>query len=243
MSGQLTAKERFIPGKEFKEGRRYRVAVSQNGITKNYVMVAKQTGVLPYFVPSFFESLTPVDWYGFADDVDNIMLMPGDRLINAVTGERHINDTGEANYREGINFTNATDIDTIAGIVIVETGKINNINITPLYQPDIPESVRSFPRHHRVFNMYPVNIPTQVIYRITVMEVFVPLLSNIQNYHTIEIWNTSYGIPTVSGALTKTYVAASGSERWQIQIPNTLSSYLLTVTNTGGTLNLHVDAE
>jgi len=247
---KTTAKQRFIPNKPIKAGVIYSHTETQNGVSKLYHVKALQDAVIPNFIPTYFENLTPNSWYAKSDVIKEVRLMPGDTVYSMDIGGSWKNTTNTFAWKETIeeigNPVQYAGFTKVAAIQ--DTNKVIELELHPFYNStDSAEVLRSFPRHTAASSaapaIYPTDIQTSMVYRLKVMSVFNNLLSNMTTTHLLEVYNTIYGIPTVSGGVSRVYVSDIGAERWTFNLPNAIATYLITLTLTDGVLNINVDAE
>lgn len=223
--GPITAKEVWRPNRPFYKGRPYKRTHTQLGVTKHYVLVAKEDGFTPYFVPHLFENTTPTKWFVRPSQVDNCELMPGDTA--AV-----LYGNGEfTNNRDGIvplsSLTaNITEKGTFIGesIAVYDNDLLQIVQLNPAVNFNEPEIERSWIQRNITIPMYLFLVADSAVFKIRVTRLMQNEVTVSVNTHAIRVYFNKY----TSSDITYTgsgIVPSTTSTYADFTIPNLIAEY------------------
>lgn len=197
--GPITAKETWRPNRPFYKGRPYKYTYTQLGVTKHYVLVAKEDGFTPYFVPHLFENMTPTKWFVRPSQVDNCELMPGDTA--AV-----LYGNGEfTNNRDGIVplaslVVDTTEKATMIGesVPVYDNDSIQTIQILPLVNFNEPEIERCWIVRTYPIQMYLYLVTDIIRFKVQVIGLMQNEVIVATNTHAIQVYFNKYASSDVT---------------------------------------------
>lgn len=211
--GPITAKETWRPNRPFYKGRPYKYTYTQLGVTKHYVLVAKEDGFTPYFVPHLFENTTPTKWLVRPSQVDNCELMPGDTAAVLYGNGEFTND------RDGIvplsSLTaNITEKGTFIGesIAVYDNNLLQVVHLNPAVNFNEPEIERYWLHRNITIPMYLFLIDNSAVFKVQVTRLMQNEVTVAINTHAIQVYFNKY----ISSDVT--YVGSSIT-------PSTTSTY------------------